>query len=170
MPAPPRPVADTAAAADVGPSGLPSSLNRKGTRASADALLSDASTPLESRVVLGEGMQHPFSRHDTLSTVKGPTTPDGLEASPEKTASAPPDADEGKSGAYESHGEARVKVGLARRLVIAAGLFLITFLAAMDQTIVAVVLSTIAKEFDAMSSAVWIGTAYYITMAAFQPL
>ncbi|KAJ1674670.1 hypothetical protein EV182_002809 [Spiromyces aspiralis] len=56
------------------------------------------------------------------------------------------------------------------RLVIAASLFLVTFLAAMDQMIVAVVLSTLTKEFDAMSSSAWIGTAYLLTMAAFQPL
>ncbi|KAJ1675686.1 hypothetical protein EV182_000779 [Spiromyces aspiralis] len=79
-------------------------------------------------------------------------------------------AGEGKVGGHGSHGEARVKVGLARRLVIAAGLFLAILLAAMDQTIVAVVLSTLAKEFDAMSSSAWVGTAYLLTMTAFQPL
>ncbi|KAJ1680185.1 hypothetical protein EV182_000527 [Spiromyces aspiralis] len=183
MSTPPRPVAD--AAANVGPTGLPSSLDREGARANTDALPSDASTPLESRVALGrdlpplpstptelgEGKLHPLSRHDTLSTVKSPSIPGDLEASPEKTAPAPPpDAGEGKARGHGSHGEARVKVSLARRLVIVAGLFLATFLAAMDQTIVAVVLSTLAKEFDAMSSSAWVGTAYLLTMATFQPL
>ncbi|KAJ1678147.1 hypothetical protein EV182_004676, partial [Spiromyces aspiralis] len=162
MPASLQPVSD-AAAANGGPSGLPSSLDREGARASTDAL---PSTPTES----GEGKLHPLSRHDTLSTAKGTTSSDDLEANPEKTAPAPSDAGEGKSGGHGSHGEARVKVSLARRLLIIASLFLAALLASMDQTIVAVVLSTIAKEFDAMSSSAWIGTAYFLTMAAFQPL
>ncbi|KAJ1679104.1 hypothetical protein EV182_002717 [Spiromyces aspiralis] len=185
MSTPPRPIADTATAADGGPSGLPSSLDHERARASADALPSDASTPLESRVALGrglppqpstptelgEGKLHPLSCHDTLSTVKGSPIPDDLEANPEKAAPAPPpDAGEGKAGVYDSHGEARVKFGFARRMVIVAGLFLTTFLAAMDQTIVAVVLSTIAKDFDSMSSSAWVGTAYLLTMTSFQPL
>ncbi|KAJ1670104.1 hypothetical protein EV182_008420, partial [Spiromyces aspiralis] len=171
MSTPPRPVADAATAADGGSSGLLSSLDREGMRASTVALPSDASTPLESHVALGESKLHPLSRHDTLSTVKSPPTPDGLEANPEKAPPAPlPDAGEGEAGAYEPHGEARVNVGRARRLVIATGLFLAALLAAMDQVIVAFILSTLAEDFNAMSSSAWVGTSYLLTMAAFQPL
>ncbi|KAJ1920413.1 hypothetical protein H4219_001389 [Mycoemilia scoparia] len=62
------------------------------------------------------------------------------------------------------------QISRPKRYIIMFGLFLSVLLAAMDQTIVAVVLSNIGAQFDALSSTAWLGTAYLITITALQPL
>ncbi|KAJ1674144.1 hypothetical protein EV182_003870, partial [Spiromyces aspiralis] len=64
----------------------------------------------------------------------------------------------------------RVSMSFRRRLIIMFSLFLIFLLANMDQTIVAVALPTIGSDFGEFSNAAWVGTAYLLTMTAFQPL
>ncbi|KAI9324194.1 major facilitator superfamily domain-containing protein [Zopfochytrium polystomum] len=49
------------------------------------------------------------------------------------------------------------------------GLALAVFLAALDQTIVAVALGAIAQEFNALGQITWIATAYFLTSTAFIP-
>ncbi|KAJ3332728.1 hypothetical protein HDU76_013275 [Blyttiomyces sp. JEL0837] len=49
------------------------------------------------------------------------------------------------------------------------GLALAVFLAALDQTIVAVALKPIATEFNALTQITWVGTAYFLTATAFIP-
>ncbi|KAJ1915736.1 hypothetical protein H4219_004153 [Mycoemilia scoparia] len=77
--------------------------------------------------------------------------------------------DEKEKGAVEAD-VARVLITPSRRYIIMFGLVLSVFLAAMDQTIVAVVLPNIGAQFDALSNTAWLGTAYLITITALQPL
>ncbi|KAJ3288105.1 hypothetical protein HK104_008337 [Borealophlyctis nickersoniae] len=58
----------------------------------------------------------------------------------------------------------RVEFGL-----IMLGLALATFLAALDQTIIAIALPAIATEFRALDSIAWVGTAYFLTCTSFMP-
>ncbi|KAK9899963.1 MFS general substrate transporter [Cystobasidium minutum MCA 4210] len=54
--------------------------------------------------------------------------------------------------------------------VILGGLWVGTFLAALDGTIVATVLAVIGSEFDKSQEISWLGTSYLLTQTAFQPL
>ncbi|KAI8846775.1 major facilitator superfamily domain-containing protein [Chytridium lagenaria] len=53
--------------------------------------------------------------------------------------------------------------------LVFVGLALAVFLAALDQTIVAVALPVIANEFKGLDQIAWIGTAYFLTATAFIP-
>ncbi|KAI8846774.1 major facilitator superfamily domain-containing protein, partial [Chytridium lagenaria] len=53
--------------------------------------------------------------------------------------------------------------------LVFVGLTLAVFLAALDQTIVAVALPVIANEFKGLDQIGWIGTAYFLTATAFIP-
>ncbi|KAI9358241.1 major facilitator superfamily domain-containing protein [Zopfochytrium polystomum] len=54
-------------------------------------------------------------------------------------------------------------------VLLFVGLALAVFLAALDQTIVAVALGAIAQEFNALGQITWIATAYFLTATAFIP-
>jgi MFS family permease len=45
-----------------------------------------------------------------------------------------------------------------------------TFLMALDTTIIAVAVPEISTQFNALSQVGWIGSAYLITLTAFQPI
>ncbi|KAJ3222301.1 hypothetical protein HDU78_011802 [Chytriomyces hyalinus] len=54
--------------------------------------------------------------------------------------------------------------------LVFVGLALAVFLAALDQTIVAVALQAIASEFNSLTEINWIATAYFLTATAFIPV
>ncbi|KAK4056000.1 hypothetical protein OIO90_002995 [Microbotryomycetes sp. JL221] len=54
--------------------------------------------------------------------------------------------------------------------VVLGGMWVGTFLAALDGTIVATILSVIGSEFGVSNSIAWLGTSYLMTQTAFQPL
>ncbi|KAJ3100412.1 hypothetical protein HDU97_002244 [Phlyctochytrium planicorne] len=54
-------------------------------------------------------------------------------------------------------------------ILVFVGLGLAVFLAALDQTIVAVALPVIADEFKSLDQIAWIGTAYFLTATSFIP-
>ncbi|RKP40363.1 major facilitator superfamily domain-containing protein, partial [Dimargaris cristalligena] len=53
---------------------------------------------------------------------------------------------------------------------IMVGLMFAMFPAALDETIIATSMSTIASTFDALALAPWIATAYWMTITAFSPI
>jgi len=55
-------------------------------------------------------------------------------------------------------------------MIVFGGLLLGTFLSSLDQTIVNVCTTKIASEFNSLTEIPWIGTAYFLTMTACQPL
>ncbi|KAJ3245954.1 hypothetical protein HDU78_008132 [Chytriomyces hyalinus] len=55
-------------------------------------------------------------------------------------------------------------------ILVFIGLMLAVFLAALDQTIVAVALQAIASEFNSLSQINWIATGYFLTATAFIPV
>ncbi|KAJ3041450.1 hypothetical protein HK097_002273 [Rhizophlyctis rosea] len=62
-----------------------------------------------------------------------------------------------------------MKVTGAQRGLIVFGLALAVFLAALDQTIVAIALPAISNQFNAADKMAWVGTAYFLTATAFIP-
>ncbi|KAI8929109.1 major facilitator superfamily domain-containing protein [Entophlyctis helioformis] len=54
-------------------------------------------------------------------------------------------------------------------VLILVGLALAVFLAALDQTIVAVAIPAIAKDFQSLTQIAWIGTAFFLTSTALIP-
>ncbi|KAJ3045233.1 hypothetical protein HDV00_011105 [Rhizophlyctis rosea] len=65
--------------------------------------------------------------------------------------------------------EPAVKVSRLQLATIVFGLALAVFLAALDQTIVAIALPKIADQFAAWDRIAWVGTAYFLTATAFIP-
>ncbi|KAJ2305799.1 hypothetical protein IWW55_001752 [Coemansia sp. RSA 2706] len=63
-----------------------------------------------------------------------------------------------------------VEMSAARRVVVFVSLALTMLLASLDLTIVTTAVPKIALEFQALSSATWIATAYMLTTTALQPL
>lgn len=59
---------------------------------------------------------------------------------------------------------------LAELLLIMGAMWIGTFLAALDGTIVATILSTVGSEFQVSKTVGWLGTSYLLTQTAFQPL
>lgn len=59
--------------------------------------------------------------------------------------------------------------GRFRLTIVLLSLFLGTFLVAIDTTIVSVAIPEISTEFRALDEVGWYGSAYLITMTAFQP-
>lgn len=55
-------------------------------------------------------------------------------------------------------------------MIVFGGLLLATFLSSLDQTIVNVCTTKIASEFNSLTEIPWIGTAYFLTLTACQPL
>ncbi|KAK0524111.1 hypothetical protein OC842_005932 [Tilletia horrida] len=55
-------------------------------------------------------------------------------------------------------------------LLIMSAMWIGTFLAALDGTIVATILSTVGSEFRVSREVGWLGTSYLLTQTAFQPL
>lgn len=53
---------------------------------------------------------------------------------------------------------------------VIAGLFMASFLAALDTTVVTTLLSVIASDLNAVGNISWIATAYLLSCSAFQPL
>lgn len=45
-----------------------------------------------------------------------------------------------------------------------------TFVAALDGTVVATIMSTVGSEFSVSKEIGWLGTSYLLTQTAFQPL
>ena len=116
-----------------------------------------------------------LARCDTQSTIS--ITPSILESQikegdgeDNESLSTNVDNKSEKKGKEENEDKARVELDFRKRMIVMFGLFLALLLAAMDQTIVAVVLSTIGDKFNALSISTWIATSYLITMTSFQPL
>ncbi|KAI9505382.1 hypothetical protein GGI25_004654 [Coemansia spiralis] len=59
---------------------------------------------------------------------------------------------------------------LFRKILIFLSLALAMLLASLDTTIVATIIPRVSQQFDALSSATWITTAYMLTSTALQPL
>ena len=59
---------------------------------------------------------------------------------------------------------------LLELLIIMSAMWIGTFLAALDGTIVATILSTVGSEFQVSKTVGWLGTSYLLTQTAFQPL
>lgn len=58
----------------------------------------------------------------------------------------------------------------SRLKVILVGMYMASFLSALDMTVVSTLLTTIASDLDAIPNMSWIATAYLLSSAAFQPL
>ncbi|KAJ2824693.1 hypothetical protein FBU31_003924, partial [Coemansia sp. 'formosensis'] len=65
---------------------------------------------------------------------------------------------------------AAVQLSTLRRVVISISLSLSILLVGLDTSIVTTVIPKISHEFNALSSAAWIATAYMVTLTALQPL
>ncbi|KAG9303181.1 hypothetical protein G9A89_001797 [Geosiphon pyriformis] len=63
-----------------------------------------------------------------------------------------------------------IETSTKERTILMLGLVLALFLAALDSTIVSIALPKIASEFNALSDIAWVGTAYYLSSTASQPL
>ncbi|KAJ2552434.1 hypothetical protein EV175_003314 [Coemansia sp. RSA 1933] len=63
-----------------------------------------------------------------------------------------------------------VELSRFRRLVVFVSLALIMLLASLDLTIVTTAIPKISAQFDALSDATWISTAYMLTTTSLQPL
>jgi hypothetical protein len=55
-------------------------------------------------------------------------------------------------------------------LIILGSMWIGTFLAAADGTIVATIMATVGSEFQVSKQVSWLGTSYLLTQTAFQPL
>ena len=67
-------------------------------------------------------------------------------------------------------GEVPAGPSLSSILVILGAMWVGTFLAALDSTIVAVALTAVSSEFKVSKEISWLGTSYLLTQTAFQPL
>ncbi|KAJ2822459.1 hypothetical protein GGI24_003939, partial [Coemansia furcata] len=65
---------------------------------------------------------------------------------------------------------AAVQLSTLRRVVISISLSFSILLVGLDTSIVTTVIPKISHEFNALSSAAWIATAYMVTLTALQPL
>ncbi|KAI8326300.1 MFS general substrate transporter [Martensiomyces pterosporus] len=63
-----------------------------------------------------------------------------------------------------------VQMSQFRRIIVFLSLALTMLLASLDLTIITTAIPKIAQEFNALSSATWIATAYMLTTTALQPL
>jgi EmrB/QacA subfamily drug resistance transporter len=104
-------------------------------------------------------LQDEVEKESRVAGPAGPTT-DGL--TPAKQASSPPALTSGHSGGdYLSHRQI---------LVVMGGLMAGMFLAALDQSIVAVALPKITSELGGLDKLSWVVTAYLLTSTAATPL
>ncbi|WFD01888.1 hypothetical protein MOBT1_000568 [Malassezia obtusa] len=90
---------------------------------------------------------------------------------PNASAFAPPpdrsqvDATPGEAVSEAEHGRP-----LGMLLLVMGAMWIGTFLAALDGTIVATILGTVGSEFGVSKTVGWLGTSYLLTQTAFQPL
>ncbi|KAJ1677144.1 hypothetical protein EV182_006780, partial [Spiromyces aspiralis] len=88
----------------------------------------------------------------------------------EKSLSDTSDTADKEDGGQANVNYVHVKVTKPQFIVILVGLCLSIFLGSLDQTIVAPALPKISSDFNALSNASWVGTAYLLTSTALQPL
>lgn len=66
--------------------------------------------------------------------------------------------------------EPKSSITTAQRRLLVASLFMASFLAALDTTVVTTLLTVIASDLKSVESISWIATAYLLSCSAFQPL
>lgn len=101
---------------------------------------------------------------------RAPLLPD---AAGDSAFSALVDAEHGidpNESTFMPHPQARVERSLAQIIVVLGAMWIGTFLAALDGTIVATIFGTVGSEFSVSKSVGWLGTSYLVTQTAFQPL
>ncbi|KAJ2062605.1 hypothetical protein GGI17_002299 [Coemansia sp. S146] len=98
------------------------------------------------------------------------SAPDSCIADSAPTLAAGEAAIEGNADAEKAVPIAAVQLSPFRRVVITISLSLSILLVGLDTSIVTTVIPKIAHEFNALSSAAWIATAYMVTLTALQPL
>ncbi|KAJ3117783.1 hypothetical protein HDU96_005564 [Phlyctochytrium bullatum] len=114
------------------------------------------------------------SSQDSSSTINPSSTAD-LHSTPSKQHEQPlviQDDHPGKaSSPVNVAADAAPEHGLSKLqfFLVFVGLALAVFLAALDQTIVAVALPVIANEFSALEQIAWVGTAYFLSATSFIP-
>ncbi|WFD41808.1 hypothetical protein MPSI1_000444 [Malassezia psittaci] len=97
----------------------------------------------------------------------------GLEHGVDPNASAflpPPDRSQLNVTPAEAIQEAEHGRPLGMLLLVMGAMWIGTFLAALDGTIVATILGTVGSEFGVSKTVGWLGTSYLLTQTAFQPL
>lgn len=70
----------------------------------------------------------------------------------------------------EQEGEVHETLSTKQLRFVISGLFMASFLAAMDGTIVTTLMTTIASDLNAVKVVSWIATSYMLSASAFQPL
>lgn len=73
-------------------------------------------------------------------------------------------------GSNANDGKLQPQIHPRRLLVIMLSMYLGTFLAAVDNTLVSTIMAHIASEFDELPRISWVATAYLLSSATFQPL
>lgn len=79
-------------------------------------------------------------------------------------------ADSTTYGSISPPGKEPQTVTTSQLYVISFSIYLAIYLAAVDTTVVATIMTVMASELDSMSSISWIGTSYLLSSSAFQPL
>ncbi|KAJ2037732.1 hypothetical protein IW146_003025 [Coemansia sp. RSA 922] len=98
------------------------------------------------------------------------SAPDPRIADSAPTLAAAEAASEINTDVEKSAPKAAVQLSSFRRVVITISLSLSILLVGLDTSIVTTVIPKISHEFNALSSAAWIATAYMVTLTALQPL
>lgn len=91
---------------------------------------------------------------------------------PNSSAFAPPADHSHVTNATPGEAIAEAEAGrpLGALLLVMGAMWIGTFLAALDGTIVATILGTVGSEFGVSKTVGWLGTSYLLTQTAFQPL
>lgn len=91
---------------------------------------------------------------------------------PNSSAFLPPPDHSHLANVTPAEAVAEIEAGrpLGGLLLIMGAMWIGTFLAALDGTIVATILGTVGSEFGVSRSVGWLGTSYLLTQTAFQPL
>lgn len=76
----------------------------------------------------------------------------------------------GVSNADDNYDDSEYALPKAQLYTIVSGLFMASYLAALDTTVVTTLLTVIASDLNAVSNISWIATAYLLSCSAFQPL
>lgn len=87
-----------------------------------------------------------------------------------KFLSSLPDGEAGVGSPAESTKETQFALPKAQLTLVVSSLYMASFLAALDTTVVTTLLTVIASELDAVQNIGWIATAYLLSCSAFQPL
>ena len=88
---------------------------------------------------------------------------------PNSSAFAPP-PDHSHAAVGEAESTATGGRSLGEVVLVMSAMWIGTFLAALDGTIVATILGTVGSEFRISQEVGWLGTSYLLTQTAFQPL